>query len=194
MWTLLSSLPAMPLPRAYAMFVHCKLSALCLAKQTFLLQAVALVQWLRQSEDRLAKHKHMGPAASLLVCTDSPCWSLRVTCKAVHDFGKGAVYLFPNSLEFDTGWYQPPFPFHPTQSLFPLFICQVYHNSGLLIMNKHSGLCWKRRICPKGLGGEIRQAGKKRLYSFCLLLGFSGWFCRPLSFVLLVFVLSPITD
>lgn len=84
------------------MFIHCKLSALCLAKQTFLLQAVALVQWLRQSEDGLAKHKHIGPAASLLVCTDSPRWSLGVMCKAVHDFGKGAVYLFPNSLEFDT--------------------------------------------------------------------------------------------
>lgn len=84
------------------MFARRKLSALCLAKQTSLLRAVALVQWLRQSQDQLAKHKHVELAASLLVCTDSPRWSLGVMCKAVHDFEKGAVYLFPNSLEFDT--------------------------------------------------------------------------------------------
>lgn len=44
-----------------------------------------------------------------------------------------------------------PLLLQPSPPLFPQF---------LLVMDKHSGLCWNRRRCPEAPGGDISQAVK----------------------------------
>lgn len=60
-------------------------------------------------------------------------------------------------------------------------------------MDKHSGLCWNRRMCPKAPGGDNNQAGK----SSCAPPAFAGFLWEALlAFELrvVVFVLSTTPD
>lgn len=101
----------MPLLCGYVKFVYSKLSAL-LNKMIFPLQALAMVQRLRQSGDQSVEHRLMGPELSFP-------GSLGVMCKADLGREQSVSKQLPSLTQGDTS----PFSLlHPIPSVFPTYL------------------------------------------------------------------------